>query len=134
MQKRNWAGKQTQVSKDKLTRKMCAWSSLTLVNMSKLFYPAIALDTDANADDGPASPSSYSPSNQSLVLSPAPDFALDINADDHPKNLTDLTRLRKSVQRTSVQSISEHRTCMTCINCNRFLIICRALFGNHWLH
>ena len=92
-----------QVSKDKLMMKMCAWSSLTLVNMSKLFYPAIALDTNTNADNGPASPS-----NQSLVLSPVPDFALDINTDDLPKNLTDLTRLRKSVQHTSVQSISEH--------------------------
>ena len=124
MQKQNWAGKQTQVSKDKLTMKMCPWSSLTLVNMSKLFYPAIALDTNTNTDDGPTSPSSYSLSNQSLVLSPAPDFALDINTDDLPKNLTDLTRLHKSMQCTSVQSISEHQTCMTCVNCNRFLIIC----------
>ena len=82
------------------TMKRVRPTNLTLVpDMSRTFYPAIALNTE----DGPASPSSSSTSssssNESLVLSPAPDFSLGLDAEDLSKDLADLARLRKNVQR-----------------------------------
>ncbi|KIM58179.1 hypothetical protein SCLCIDRAFT_1218815 [Scleroderma citrinum Foug A] len=75
-------------------------ANLTLLpDTSRAFYPAIALDAD-DAPDSPPSPlTPSSSSSPSLILSPAPDFTLGVDADDLSRDLADLARLRKNVQR-----------------------------------
>ena len=82
------------------TMKRARPANLTLLpDTSRAFYPAIALDAD-DAPDSPPSPlTPSSSSSPSLILSPAPDFTLGVDADDLSRDLADLARLRKNVQR-----------------------------------
>jgi len=115
------AGTQTQtLAMATATMKRARPANLTLLpDTSRTFYPAIALDADDAPDSPPSSSTLSSSPSPSLVLSPAPDFSLGVDADDLSRDLADLARLRKSVQRNlrlrpirsfnTLPNVSSHR-------------------------